>query len=244
MHNGIPENVLIFSGGMDSATLLYYLLNREEMVQPLTFEYGSKHNYMENQAVAHVLRMASEIYGEDVVLPGIYVSLGFMGELIQSSLLKNGSKIPHGHYESENMKSTVVPNRNLSMLSVAIGLAESQKMDCVVFGAHGGDHAIYPDCREEFVKSLDKTSQLATFRKIKVSAPFIGMTKANIASMGHNLHVPYELTYSCYEGGEVHCGLCPTCGERREAFFKAGIKDPTVYAVSWEETKRICKIVG
>ncbi len=238
MRNGLTENVLIFSGGMDSATLLYYLLNREEIVQPLTFEYGSKHNYMENLAVAHVLRMATEEWG-DLVLPGIYVSLSFLGELFNSSLLKGGDKIPHGHYASENMKSTVVPNRNMITLSVAIGLAESRKMDAVVFGAHSGDHAIYPDCRAEFVQSLNATSQLATFNKIKVEAPFIGMSKANIASLGYNLRVPYELTYSCYEGGETHCGACATCVERREAFYKAGVKDPTQYKVSWEETVKI-----
>ncbi|MCB1120019.1 MAG: 7-cyano-7-deazaguanine synthase, partial [Verrucomicrobiae bacterium] len=139
-------------------------------------------------------------------------------------------RVPHGHYEEENMKSTVVPNRNMILLSVATGWAVSLKADCVSYAAHAGDHAIYPDCREEFADALDKTMRLADWQEIYLNRPFVSWTKADIVRRGAELNVPFEKTWSCYEGGDQHCGRCGTCIERREAFHLAGVADPTEYS--------------
>jgi 7-cyano-7-deazaguanine synthase len=233
------KTVLIFSGGMDSTTLLYHLLDGSHEVQPLIFNYGSKHNERENFAAQAILLLAKNKVG---LHQGIPFGLNHLSILFKSSLLQGNESIPHGHYEEENMKKTVVPNRNMIMLSIAIGLAESMEFDAVAFGNHAGDHVIYPDCRAEFVSTLSRASELGTFRHISILSPFVFMDKSQIVSLGNSLLVPFQLTYSCYEGDMVHCGACATCGERREAFYKAGVKDPTEYKISWEETKIICKV--
>ena len=158
------------------------------------------------------------------------IHLDFVGELFKSDLLKSGGQIPDGHYEEETMKSTVVPFRNGIMLSIAAGFAESRDAEGLVIAAHAGDHAIYPDCREEFMKSMADAIRLGTYAGIKLLRPFIAMTKAEIAARGHALGVDFSQTWSCYKGAPLHCGTCGTCVERREAFMLAGVVDPTVYA--------------
>ncbi|MDE6510144.1 MAG: 7-cyano-7-deazaguanine synthase, partial [Muribaculaceae bacterium] len=140
-----------------------------------------------------------------------------------------GDAIPEGHYTSENMKSTVVPFRNGIMLATAAGLAESRGLKSVMLANHGGDHAIYPDCRPEFVKAMGEAIAAGTYEHLELIAPYTHLTKTQIAERGARLGVDYSHTYSCYKGGEHHCGVCGTCRERREAFAEAGIEDPTFY---------------
>jgi 7-cyano-7-deazaguanine synthase len=150
--------------------------------------------------------------------------------LFASDLLKNGGAVPDGHYEAENMKQTVVPFRNAIMLSIACGFAESVGAEGLVIAAHGGDHAIYPDCREEFMRAMGDAMRLGTYAGVHLLRPFIAMNKGQIAAKGTRLHVDFARTWSCYKGGATHCGTCGTCVERREAFMQARLADPTEYA--------------
>jgi len=138
--------------------------------------------------------------------------------------------VPAGHYTNETMKLTVVPNRNMIMLSVAIGWAVSGKADAVAYAAHAGDHTIYPDCRPAFIEAIRQAAALCDWHRVELLTPFVGKTKRDIVRLGAELDVPFGQTWSCYVGGEVHCGRCGTCVERREAFKSAGVDDPTVYA--------------
>jgi 7-cyano-7-deazaguanine synthase len=152
-----------------------------------------------------------------------------MTKYFVSSLLEGGEEIPEGHYADENMKSTVVPFRNGIMLSIAVGIAESNGLKYVMMANHGGDHAIYPDCRPEFVDAFDQAACVGTFVNVHLRSPYTNITKADIACRGKELGIDYSKTWSCYKGGEKHCGKCGTCVERREAFELAGIDDQTLY---------------
>jgi len=214
--------VVLLSGGMDSVTALYEARQHHDVVGAVSFHYGSKHNDREIPFAAH----HAEKFGiEHRVIP-----LAFIGELFKSDLLVSGGEIPKGHYEEQTMKKTVVPFRNGIMLSIAAGYAESLEAHGLVIAAHAGDHAIYPDCREDFMKSMGEAIRLGTYAGVEVLRPFIAMSKADIARRGSELHVDYAQTWSCYVGAETHCGECGTCVERREAFLLAGVPDPTVYA--------------
>jgi 7-cyano-7-deazaguanine synthase len=158
------------------------------------------------------------------------VTLDFVERLFASDLLKSGGAIPDGHYEEKIMKQTVVPFRNAIMLSIACGFAESAGAEGLVIAAHGGDHAIYPDCREDFMRAMGDAMRLGTYAGITLLRPFIAMNKGQIAAAGAKLGVDYARTWSCYKGGAIHCGTCGTCVERREAFMQAGLVDPTEYA--------------
>jgi 7-cyano-7-deazaguanine synthase len=213
--------VVLLSGGMDSVTALYEAREHHEVVGAVSFHYGSKHNDREIPfAEHHAMRFGIE----HRVIP-----LAFVGELFKSDLLASGGEIPKGHYEEETMKKTVVPFRNGIMLSIAAGFAESMEAQGLVIAAHAGDHAIYPDCREDFMKAMGDAIRLGTYAGIGVLRPFIAMSKADIARRGHELGVDYGQTWSCYVGGSTHCGECGTCVERREAFMLAGVEDPTKY---------------
>jgi len=152
-----------------------------------------------------------------------------MNGLLASNLLTGGGDIPDGHYAAENMKLTVVPFRNAIMLSVATGFAESIGAEGLVIAAHHGDHAIYPDCREEFMRAMADTMRTGTYADIQLLRPFIDLNKGGIAARGAALGVDFSRTWSCYRGGDIHCGRCGTCVERREAFLSAGLPDPTIY---------------
>lgn len=212
---------VLLSGGMDSVTVLYEALREHEVVAALSFDYGSKHN-------ARELPFAAEHAGR-FGIPHHVVGLGFMDGLFRSDLLKSGGDVPDGHYEEESMKRTVVPFRNGIMLAVAAGYAESAGAEAVVIAAHSGDHAIYPDCREPFMEAMGAAMERGTYPGIRLLRPFIHMDKAGIAKQGAELGVDFARTWSCYKGGEVHCGTCGTCVERREAFLLAGVPDPTQY---------------
>ena len=214
--------VVLLSGGMDSVAAFYDSMSRHEVVAAISFDYGAKHNHKEIPFAADHCR---KFKVEHQV-----ISLDFVSDLFKSDLLKSGGSIPDGHYEEQTMKSTVVPFRNGIMLSIAAGFAESKGAAGLVIAAHAGDHAIYPDCREEFMKSMADAIRLGTYAGITLLRPFISMTKADIARRGHALGVDFAQTWSCYKGGTLHCGTCGTCVERREAFIIAGIPDPTKYA--------------
>lgn len=208
--------VLIYSGGLDSTTLLYEY--KDSIALAVTFDYGSKHNARE---IAYARENCKRLGIKHLVIP-----LGFIGQYFKSDLLLSGGEIPEGSYADDNMKSTVVPFRNGIMLAIAAGLAESYGLDTVMLANHSGDHAIYPDCRPEFVEGMDKAIQAGTYEGIRVVSPYCDITKRDIALRGKAIGLDYSLTYSCYKGGEKHCGKCGTCVERKEAL--AGF-DPTEY---------------
>ncbi len=214
--------VVLCSGGMDSVTALHWARREHAVAAALSFDYGSRHNGREIPfAAEHAARLG--VRHEVVALP-------FVGRLFASALLAGGAEIPEGHYAADNMRQTVVPFRNGIMLSIAAGLAESIEAHGLVIAAHAGDHAIYPDCREDFMCAMGEAMRSGTYAGIQLLRPFIAMDKGGIAAEGARLGVDFARTWSCYKGGEVHCGQCGTCVERREAFLEAGLKDPTVYA--------------
>jgi len=213
--------VVLVSGGMDSVTALYHADDEYDVVGALSFDYGSKHNHREIPFAAdHCARLG---------VPHRVIKLSFINELFASSLLQSGGAIPDGHYEELSMKQTVVPFRNGIMLSISGGYAESVDANGLVIAAHAGDHAIYPDCRETFMKAMGDAIRLGTYTEVQLLRPFIRLTKAHIAARGHELGVDFSKTWSCYKGRDIHCGTCGTCVERREAFKVAGLGDPTVY---------------
>lgn len=216
------KTVVLVSGGMDSVTALYHAAKEHDVVAGVSFHYGSKHNDRE-------LPFA-EWHCENLGLEHKTVPLGFMDDLFESDLLKSGGDIPDGHYEEESMKQTVVPFRNGIMLAIAAGFAESVGAEGLVIAAHSGDHAIYPDCREDFMRPMAEAISSGTYAGIEVLRPFIEMRKEDIARRGKELGVDFSRTWSCYKGCEIHCGTCGTCTERKEAFELAGIDDPTRYS--------------
>ncbi len=212
---------VLLSGGMDSVTVLYEAMRSHEVLACLSFDYGSKHNAKEIPfAAVHAARHGIVHH---------VVNLDFMDRLFKSDLLKSGGAIPEGHYAEESMKQTVVPFRNGILLAVAAGHAESIGAEAVVIAAHSGDHAIYPDCREPFMQAMGGAMRQGTYADIRLLRPFIDLDKAAIARRGAELGVDFAETWSCYKGGERHCGVCGTCVERREAFLLAGLPDPTDY---------------
>ena len=218
----MKDSVIIYSGGLDSTTLLYE--ERERVALAVTFDYGSNHAAREIACARHHCSLLG--------IEHLVIELGFMCQYFQSSLLSGGDAIPSGYYDEENMKSTVVPFRNGIMLSIACGLAESRGLKRVLIANHGGDHAIYPDCRPEFIDAMDAAMRAGTYVNVEIAAPYTNLSKADLVRRGAKLGIDYSQTYSCYRGGEQHCGTCGTCTERREAFREAGIPDPTEYCSS------------
>ena len=215
----MKDSVIIVSGGMDSVTMLHEY--RDRIAVGISFDYGSNHNARE----IPFARMHCERLG----IKHIVISLDFMNRYFKSSLLEGADAVPDGHYADENMKSTVVPFRNGIMLSIAVGIAESNGLRYVMMANHGGDHSIYPDCRREFVCAFDAAAKAVTYVGAGILAPYTGITKADIARRGKEMGLDYSETWSCYKGGDVHCGRCGTCVERREALAEAGIEDTTPY---------------
>ena len=211
---------------MDSATTLGYYLSKGHDVFPINFVYGSKHNIYEKECAIKLCK-----HYEINNLP--IINLNFINDLFTSDLLKSGGEILEGHYESENMKSTVVPGRNLIFASILAGYAESINADHIALGVHAGDHAIYPDCRKDFIDSLKETINKSSDGKINVLAPFLNLNKAEILKIGYNLPkkfiIPYEITRTCYSDRKLSCGKCGSCNERLEAFETLKISDPIEY---------------
>lgn len=215
------DSVLVYSGGLDSTVLLYDLLAQGRNPAALSFDYGSRHNDRELALAAGVCR--------ELGRPHEIVSLAFMERLFSSALLKNGPEIPAGPYEKENLALTVVPFRNPIFMSIAAGYAESIGAGEVLLASHGGDHALYPDCRPEFNRAFGRAVELGSGGQVRLSFPYQDLDKKAIAALGRRLGVDFARTWTCYQGGEVHCGLCAACLERMEALGRRDGADPTVY---------------
>jgi 7-cyano-7-deazaguanine synthase len=203
----ITNSLIILSGGMDSVTMLYDY--RRAIKEALVFNYGSKHNEKEI--------LFAKLHAQRLGIPCSVIELDWINSMFRSALLQSGDEIPEGHYEDKIMEKTIVPFRNGIMLSIAVGVAESHELDCVMIGSHAGDRAIYPDCRREFLSAFASSARLGTIRKVGISAPYIDMTKREIALIGRSIEVDYTETWTCYKGEESHCGKCGSCVERKEA---------------------------
>lgn len=222
----------IVSGGLDSTVLAYYARFQDNGDTPalISFDYGQRHRKELNyaQQTAFALNAQHTI-----------VTMSELGHVLEGSALTDDAvDVPEGHYAASNMAATVVPNRNAIMLSVAWGICVARGFDRLVAGMHAGDHPIYPDCRPAFIDSLNAALRIGTDgyaeEDLRLEAPFVRITKADIVRIGHGLSVPWLDTWSCYKGGELHCGACGTCVERREAFALAGVDDPTEYEATPE----------
>jgi 7-cyano-7-deazaguanine synthase len=227
--------VSLLSGGLDSTVLAYMLHERHDLTL-LSIDYGQRHS----KEMSYASRTAATLGVPYSVIP-----IAGLGRYLSGSALSDMNvPVPQGHYAQENMKLTVVPNRNAIMLSIATGIAISIGAEFVAFAPHAGDHPIYPDCRPEFVATFNKMIGVANEGFLppgfKIEAPFVGMSKAEIVELGDDLSVPFQHTWSCYEGGVNHCGRCGTCVERAEAFDIAGVDDPTRYDHPdyWKEVVR------
>lgn len=215
----VKDSLIVVSGGMDSVTLMHEY--KDTIALAVSFDYGSNHNAREIECAK---KNCESLGIEHIIIP-----LPFVKDYFKSSLLEGAGAIPEGHYQSENMLSTVVPFRNGIMLAITCGVAESRGLKHVLIANHGGDHAIYPDCRDEFIVAISRAMQLGTYTSVTVLAPYTNKDKTYIAKRGAEIGVDFALTYSCYKGGEKHCGKCGTCVERKEAFRNAGITDPIEY---------------
>lgn len=216
------RTVVIHSGGLDSTVLLYHFRDRGHQVQALSVDYGQRHRKELDQA---------RLLCEEISVPHQVADLRAVQPLLAGSALTSAEiAVPDGHYAEDSMKATVVPNRNMILLALAMGWAVSESCDAVAFAAHGGDHTIYPDCRPPFIAAMQQAAQLCDWHSLELLAPFQTWVKSDIVRRGHHLQVPFARTWSCYKGGEIHCGTCGTCTERKEAFAEAQVPDPTEYA--------------
>ena len=219
------NTLCVISGGMDSATLLHLALSQDEQAEAVSFDYGQRHR--KELKYARELCDSLGVRHDVVDISAIRFHIG------GSALTSDDIDVPEGHYESDNMKLTVVPNRNAIMLSIAFGIAVARGAERVGAAMHAGDHAVYPDCRPAFVEAFNTMQGVAVeghgHPDLHLWTPFIHKTKTEIAALGGTLQVDYSLTWSCYKGLDLHCGVCGTCYERREAFRDSGVVDPTLY---------------
>lgn len=214
--------VVVLSGGMDSTTLLYDVKNQGYEVFAISFLYGQKHS-KELEFAKKTCKLLS--------VPHKIVDISFFAELATSALTTPDWNVPEGYYTDSTMKQTVVPNRNMVLLSISAAYAISLGAKKLFYGAHAGDHPIYPDCRKEFVEAMKNALYLADYTGLELEAPYVDMKKEDILRRGLELGVDYSLTWSCYKGGQKACGRCGTCTERIEAFKKVGVKDPIEYEI-------------
>ncbi len=214
--------LVVCSGGLDSVTLSYKVASEGTLSSLLSFDYGQRHR-KELDFAAYC--------AEKLGVKHTIIDLSQVGKQLTSALTDD-IDIPDGHYAEENMKATVVPNRNAIMMTIAYGLASSQNVDTVAMAVHGGDHFIYPDCRPDFIESFAAMQKMALegVSDISLYTPYLRLDKTAIARDSAKYNVPVSDTWSCYKGQEIHCGRCGTCVERREAFYLANIEDPTKYA--------------
>jgi 7-cyano-7-deazaguanine synthase len=214
----MKRTMVVFSGGMDSATLLCHLRDKGHVLQAISIDYKQRH--------LKELWYA-KLFCSHLSVPLTVLDLRTVGALLRGSSQTDLSvPVPHGHYQADTMKQTVVPNRNMLLLAAAASVAITEKCDSLAYGAHAGDHDIYPDCRPEFINIMRQAFLQCDWNPLELLVPFQDWTKGAIAREGVRLGVPYELTWTCYEGKARPCGLCGACCERREAFQEAGVKDP------------------
>lgn len=221
--------VAIVSGGMDSVTMAYLMKNKYDL-HLVTFDYGQRHK----KEIGFAKLCAEKLGAEHTI-----IDLSGIGKSLKSALTTPGIDVPHGYYTDEVMKITVVPNRNAIMIAIACGIALSEDTHIVAFGAHTGDHFIYPDCRPEFLLAIELATRLGNDdHGFSILTPFVNITKSDIVIIGTKLGISYQDTWSCYEGNHYHCGKCGTCIERIEAFNKAGVEDPTIYVENIDDSEQ------
>ena len=227
------KTAVVCSGGLDSVTLAYKVAKEYTLTRLISFDYDQRHKKELEFAKRHA---------ENLGVPHHIIDISEVGKALTGSALTDDVDVPDGHYAEESMKVTIVPNRNAIMLTIAYGIASSNKDEAVATAVHGGDHFIYPDCRPDFIDKFEdmQNAALEGVSKIKLFTPFVEKTKAEIVEIGAKLSVPFQDTWSCYKGGKAHCGCCGTCVERREAFDISGINDLTEYEDEnfWIETVR------
>ncbi|MCI5085507.1 MAG: 7-cyano-7-deazaguanine synthase QueC [Rhodovulum sp.] len=217
------KTVVVCSGGLDSVTLAHVVADTRDLTRLVSFDYGQRH--------AKELEFAARAATRLGVPHDVIDMRGIGAVLTGSALTQDDVDVPDGHYAEETMRITVVPNRNAIMLTVAYGIAAAHRDDAVATAVHGGDHFIYPDCRPEFTRAFEvmQNHALDGYADVSLLTPFVDIPKAEIVTIGARHNVPFGDTWSCYKGGENHCGRCGTCVERREAFAIAGVGDPTTY---------------
>ena len=217
------KTLVVCSGGLDSVSLAHLVATELTLTRLVSFDYGQRHVREIECAVAAAERLG---------VPHHLIDLRSVGAVLSGSALTDDIDVPDGHYAEETMKVTIVPNRNAIMLSVAFGLAAAQGDEAVATAVHGGDHFIYPDCRPAFTDAFQamQSAALDGYADVKLYTPFVHRSKADIVTEGARVGTPFAETWSCYKGGQVQCGRCGTCVERREAFHLAGVPDPTEYA--------------
>ena len=225
------KTIVVCSGGMDSVVLAHKAAAENTLLGLVTFDYGQRHKVELTYAAKCAKRLG---------VPHDIIDITAIGEQLTGSALTDDLDVPDGHYAQDTMKITIVPNRNAIMLTIAFGVAAAKGADAVATAVHGGDHFIYPDCRPEFIDAFGAMQRHALdgYADIKLLAPFVDVSKSDIARIGAEIGVPFAQTWSCYKGQDIHCGCCGTCVERREAFHLAGIKDPTIYGDDqfWKQT--------
>ncbi len=216
------KTIVICSGGLDSVSLAYKVAQENTLTALLSFDYGQRHVKEVEYAAASATRLG---------VPHRIVDIRQIGAALSGSALTDDVAVPDGHYAEETMKVTIVPNRNAIMLAVAFGMAAAQKANAVAAAMHGGDHFIYPDCRPGFMNAFQAMQDAALdgVAQVRLHTPYIDGSKADIVADGARHGVPFAETWSCYKGGQIHCGRCGTCVERREAFYLADVADPTEY---------------
>ena len=214
------KTIVVLSGGLDSTTVLYNLLDRKHEVKAISFDYGQRHK----KELDYAKQTTDKLGIEHEV-----IDMAFMKKYISNPALTGDIEVPEGHYEDENMKQTVVPNRNMIMASIAIGYAVNIDYDGVALGVHLGDHEVYPDCRPEFIYALKVIALVSNYKKIRIITPYLYVCKDGIVKDGIRLKADYSKTWTCYKGGDLACGKCGSCQERLEAFNDNNIKDPIEY---------------
>lgn len=217
------KTLVVCSGGLDSVSLAHKVAGERVLAGLVTFDYGQRHRREIDYAAACAQRLG---------VPFDVIDISGVGKALGGSALTDDIAVPDGHYAQETMKITVVPNRNAIMLTIAFGIAAARRIEAVATAVHGGDHFIYPDCRPKFIGAFAAMQEAALDGDPAVAlyTPFLNGPKSDIVTEGVRHGTPFAQTWSCYKGGERHCGRCGTCVERREAFHVAGVDDPTEYA--------------
>ena len=226
-----PATVVVYSGGMDSYTVLHRVLRETPNVHALSFHYGQRHSRELDVARDVCNRLGIEHQVVDITA---------IHGLIDNSALTDASRaMPDGDYAEDNLTATVVPNRNMILLSLAIAKAVNVGASRVAYGAHGGDHVLYPDCRPAFVETMNDVAAIANFSPVEIHAPYLRASKSEILADGLAMGLDYGETWTCYEGRELACGRCGSCRERLAAFAAHGVTDPLAYADTSADTQHV-----
>jgi len=225
----MKRTVVIYSGGMDSFTLLNKVIQDGYHVYTISFDYGQRHQ-KELKYAKNVCQTLNIIHKE--------IDIKNINSLLKGSALTDDLPIPLQSYDVSTMKTTVVPNRNMILISLATAYAISLQATCIFYGAHHDDGAVYPDCRPEFVSKINEVTNICDWTPITVYAPYLNATKTDILKDGLAMNLDYSQTWTCYNGKSLACGACGACLSRLKAFQNLGITDP----IHYQESSRISSI--